>query len=64
MENLMDLDEQNRVLTLLNDTRFELQDLSRLIPKSNREAHKVVERALKNVTVKVDEMFARKMPIS
>jgi hypothetical protein len=64
MANLLDEEDQNRVLTLLNDTKYELEDLSRLIPPSNREARKVVERALSNVTSMVKEMYQREMPIS
>jgi hypothetical protein len=64
MANLLDTEDQNRVLTLLNDTKFELEELSRLVPSSNRPAHKVLDRALVNVTAMVKEMYQRDMPIS
>jgi hypothetical protein len=64
MANLLDADDQNRVLTLLNDTKFELEELSRLVPSSNRPAHKVLDRALGNVTAMVKEMYQREMPVS
>lgn len=64
MANLLDEEDLKRVLTLLNDTKFELEELSRLVPQSNRPAHKVLERALGNVTSVVKEMYQREMPIS
>ncbi len=64
MANLLDEGDQNRVLTLLNDTKFELEELSRLVPSSNRPAHKVLDRVLGNVTAMVKEMYQREMPIS
>ena len=64
MAELLDRDDQNRVLALLNDTKFELEELSRLIPPSNRPAQKVLERALGNVTAMVKEMYQRELPIS
>lgn len=64
MANLLDEEDQNRVLTLLNNTKFELEELSRLVPSSNRPAHKVLDRALGNVTAVVKEMYQRDMPIS
>ena len=64
MANLLDEEDQNRVLTLLNNTKFELEELSRLVPSSNRPAHKVLDRALDNVTAMVKEMYQREMPIS
>ncbi len=64
MANLLDQEDQNRVLTLLNDTKLELEELSRLVPSSNRPAHKVLDRALDNVSALVKEMYQREMPIS
>ena len=64
MANLLDADDQNRVLTLLSDTKFELEELSRLVPSSNRPAHKVLDRALGNVTAMVKEMYQGQMPVS
>ena len=64
MANLLDEGDQNRVLTLLNDTKFELEELSRLVPSSNRPAHKVLDRALGNVTAMVKEMYQREVPIT
>ena len=64
MANLLDEKDQNRVLTLLNDTKFELEELSRLISPSNRAAHKVLDRALGNITATVKEMYQRQMPIA
>lgn len=64
MANLLEQEDQNRVLTLLNDTKFELEELSRLVPPSNRPAHKVLDRALGNVTAMVKEMYQREMLIS
>jgi hypothetical protein len=64
MANLLDEADLNRVLTVLHDTKFELEELSRLIPSSNREARKVLERALSNVSPVVKEMYQRGMPIS
>jgi hypothetical protein len=64
MANLLDEADQKRVLTLLNDTKFELEDLSRLIPQSNHPAHKVLDRALANVSAVVKEMYQREMFVS
>ena len=64
MANLLDEENQNRVLTVLNDTKFELEELSRLVPSYNRSAHKVLDRALGNVSALVKEMYQREMPIS
>ncbi len=64
MANLLDEADQKRVLTLLNDTKFELEELSRLIPQSNHPAHKVLDRALANVSAMVKEMYQREMFVS
>ncbi len=64
MANLLDEEDKNRVLTLLNDTKFELEQLSRLVPSSSCPAHKVLGRALCNVSAVVKEMYQREMPIS
>jgi hypothetical protein len=63
MANLLDEEDQKRVLTLLNDTKFELEDLSRLIPQSNHPAHKVLDLALANVSAMVKEMYQGEMSI-
>jgi hypothetical protein len=64
MSDLLDEKDLKRVLTLLNDTKFELEELSRLVPQSNRPAHKVLDRTLGNVTAMVKEIYQREMPIS
>ena len=60
MANMLDEADQKRVLTLLNDTKFEL----RLIPQSNRPAQKVLDRVLANVSAMVKEMYQREMFVS
>jgi hypothetical protein len=64
MANMLDEADQKRVLTLLNDTKFELEELSRLIPQSNRPAQKVLDRVLANVSAMVKEMYQREMFVS
>jgi hypothetical protein len=48
MANLLDEEDLKRVLTLLNDTKFELEELSRLVPQSNRPVHIALGMAFGN----------------
>lgn len=64
MTNLLDKDDQLRVLTLMNDTLIRLKDIDLSSGEKRKRAGETVKLAISELEPVVKEMYARKMPIS
>lgn len=64
MTNLLDRDDQLRVLTLMNDTLIRLQSFKLMTGENQKQADGIIELAISELEPVVKEMYARKMPIA
>ena len=64
MTNLLDENDQLRVLTLMNDTLIRLKDINLSTDEKRTRAGETIKLAINELEPVVKEMYARKMPIA